>query len=365
MKFTGMKLAFGLAAAALFFSTPSQTSAQSAVHEAVPTAKIIRSSPALDAVIAPDAKVEKVATGFVWTEGPMWHKGALWFSDLSTNKMYSLTPDGKSGDKSAGKLKVLLEKAGGLDSFPAGSYGGSNGMAPYKNGTVLMMQHGLRRIVQVSGKQDDAAGEKLSMTVFLGKYEGQPFNSPNDLVFTSDGTLYFTDPPYGFYDASAPDKDLDKDPRHVLKFNGVFRYKDGKLTAVITDLSRPNGLAFSPDGKTFYVSNSANPPAIYKYDVKADGTVANRKVVADYTKEPGAGTPDGMKVDSLGNLWACGPGGFFIYASDGKLLGKIALPEVTSNIAWGGRDGKTAYFTAATSVYKLQLKIPGHLPLYH
>jgi len=330
-------------------SQAAQAAGPMAVHEAVPAAKVEHDLPALDAVIAPDAKVEKVATGFIWTEGPMWHKGALWFSDLSGNDMYSLSPDGK--------LTVLLEHAGGLQSFPAGSYGGSNAMVADKDGTVLMMQHGMRRIVRLDAKMDVA--------VFLDKYQGQPFNSPNDLVFAPDGALYFTDPPYGFYDASAPDKDLDKDPRHAIKFNGVYRYKDGNLTAIITDLSRPNGLAFSRDGKAFYVANSANPPALYKYDVKPDGSVANRQVFADFSKVPGAGTPDGMKLDSKGNIWSCGPGGFYIYSPDGKLIGKIDLPEVTSNIAWGGEDGRTAYITAATSVYKLQLKIPGQLPVYH
>jgi gluconolactonase len=200
---------------------------------------------------------------------------------------------------------------------------------------------------------------------FLDKYQGQQFNSPNDLVFAADGALYFTDPPYGFFDPAAPTKDLDKDPRHAIKFNGVYRYKDGNLTAVITDLPRPNGLAFSPDGKTFYVSNSEKPRAIYKYDVKPDGTLVNREVFADLSKEPGDGNPDGMKVDSAGNLWASGPGGFRIYTPKGQLLGQIRLSEVNSNLAWGGDDGKTAYFTAATSIYKLPIKIPGRLPVYH
>jgi gluconolactonase len=348
MKFTGMRMVLGLASG-LFFAIAAQSSGQSAVHEAVPTAQIVRSSSALDALIAADAKIEKVATGFVWTEGPMWHKSALWFSDLSGNKMYNLTPDGK--------LNVLVEKAGGLPSFPVGAYGGSNAMVPNKDGSVLMMQHGMRRIVLLDDKMD--------VKVFLDKYQGQQFNSPNDLVFAPDGALYFTDPPYGFFDPAAPSKDLDKDPRHAIKFNGVYRYKDGHLTSVITDLSRPNGLAFSRDGKTFYVANSQNPPVVYKYDVRPDGTLANRQVFADFSKEPGDGVPDGMKLDSLGNLWTSGPGGFHIYSPKGELLGKIVLPEVAANLAWGDDDGKTAYFTAATSIYKLQVKIPGQLPVYH
>jgi gluconolactonase len=348
MKFTAINLVLGLIGG-LFFAAAVRTSGQNAVHEAVPAAEIVRDSPALDALIAPDAKLEKVATGFVWTEGPLWHKGALWFSDLSGNKMYSLTPDGK--------LKVLLDKAGGLQSFPAGAYGGSNAMAANKDGSVLMMQHGMRRIVQLD--------DKMNAKVFLDQYQGQPFNSPNDLVFARDGALYFTDPPYGFFDPTSPHKDLDKDPRHAIKFNGVYRYKDGNLTAVIDDLSRPNGLAFSADGKTFYIANSENPPIVYKYDVRPDGTLANRQVFADFSKEQGAGVPDGMKLDSLGNLWTSGQGGFHIYSPKGELLGKILLPEVAANLAWGGDDGKTAYFTAGTSIYRLPVKVPGQLPLYH
>jgi gluconolactonase len=347
MKFTARNTIF-LLASGLFLTGGAPASGQTAVHEVVPTAKIVRYSPALDAVIAPDVKIEKIAAGFVWTEGPVWHKGALWFSDLSSNKMYSLTSDGK--------LKVLLDKAGGLQSFPAGAYGGSNAMAVNKDGTLLMMQHGMRRIVQLD--------DKMNVKTFLDKYQGQQFNSPNDLVFAADGALYFTDPPYGFFDPTAPNKDPDKDPRHVIKFNGVYRYKDGNLTAVITDLPRPNGLAFSRDGKTFYVSNSENPRAIYKYDVKPDGTLVNQQMFADLSKEPGDGNPDGMKVDSSGNLWASGPGGFRIFTPNGQLLGQIQLPEVTSNLAWGGDDGKTAYFTAATSIYKIAVKIPGQLPVY-
>jgi gluconolactonase len=279
----------------------------------------------------------------------MWHKGAVWFSDLQGNKMYSLS--------ATGQLKLMLDRAGGLPSIPAGTYRGSNGMVANKDGTVLMTQHGARRIVQLD--------DKMNLKVFLDKYQGTPLNSPNDMVYARDGALYFTDPPYGFLDPlGAPDKDLDKDPGHAMKFNGVYRFKDGQLTALITDLSRPNGLAFSPDGKSFYIANSEKPSAYYRYDVRPDGTLVNRKLIADVTKEPGDGVPDGMKVDSQGNLWASGQGGFRIFSPTGQLLGRIVLPEVAANVVWGGADGKTAYFTGSTSIYRLPLKIPGSLPLY-
>jgi len=218
-----------------------------------------------------------------------------------------------------------------------------------------MMQHSARRIVRLD--------DKLALTPFLTGYEGKQFNSPNDLVFSPDGALYFTDPPYGLFNPATPNADLDKDSRRAINFNGVYRYKDGKTTAVITDLPRPNGLAFSPDGKTLYVANSENPSAYYRYDVKPDGSVGPRQVFADLSKESGDGVPDGLKVDSQGNVWASGQGGFRIYSPKGEVLGQIVFPEVAANLAWGGADGKTAYFTASTSIYRMTMKIPGHLPL--
>jgi gluconolactonase len=326
-----------------------QPAGAKAVNEVVAAAKVIRRSPALDAVLAPDVTIERVATGFLFTEGPMWHNGALWFSDLMGNRMYSLS--------AGGTLTLLLDHAGGRDSFPAGAYGGSNAMVTDRDGTVLMMQHSARRIVRV-----DAT---LTVTPFLTAYDGKQFNSPNDLVFAPNGALYFTDPPFGLFNPATPNADLDKDSRRQIAFNGVYRYHGGTLTPIITDLHRPNGLAFSPDGTILYVANSEGPSAYYRYDVKPDGTLGARQLVADVTKEPGDGVPDGMKVDSLGNLWAAGQGGFRIYSPAGAVLGQVILPEVAANLAWGGPDGRTAYFTASTSIYRMTLKIPGHLPPYY
>jgi gluconolactonase len=346
MKSTALHTLLGVAAGLMLVAGVASADPV-AVHEDVPEAKIVRKAAGLDAVLAPDAKVERVAKGFDFTEGPMWFKGALWFSDLVGNRMYSLSEDGK--------LRFLIDHAGGLVTFPKGGYGGSNAMVANKDGTVLMNQHGMRRIVQID--------EQWGIKVFLDKYQDKPLNSPNDLVYTADGALYFSDPPYGLFDPGNPNKDLDKDPAHAQKFNGVYRYKDGKLTAVITDLPRPNGVALSPDGKSLYVANSENPAAVYRYDIKADGNVGSRKLVADFSKEKGAGVPDGMKVDSLGNLWTSGPGGFHVYSPKGELLGQIEFPEVASNLAWGP-DGMTAYFTGSTSIYKLPLKIAGQQPVY-
>ncbi len=326
-----------------------QQAAAKAVNEIVDSARVIRRSPALDAVLAPDVKIARVATGFQFTEGPMWRNDALWFSDLMGNRMYSLSADGK--------LQVLLDHAGGVNSFPAGAYGGSNAMVTDRDGTVLMMQHSARRIVRIDDQQN--------VTPFLTAYDGKQFNSPNDLAFSPTGALYFTDPPFGMFNPATPNADLDRDPRRQIAFNGVYRYQDDKVTPVITDLTRPNGLAFSPDGKVHYVANSQNPSAYYRYDVKPDGQLGSRQLFADVTKEPGDGVPDGLKVDSRGNLWASGPGGFRIYSSTGEVLGQIILPEVAANLAWGGADGQTAYFTASTSIYRLTMKIPGQLPPYY
>jgi gluconolactonase len=274
----------------------------------------------------------------------MWRDGTLWFSDLRGNKLYKLGPDGKP--------VMLLDKAGGLDHFPDGAFQGSNAMAIDKDGSVLLLQHGLRRIVRLDAQ--------MKPTPFIERYEGKRLNSPNDLVFAPDGAMWFTDPPYGLLKQDA-------DPAKELKFNAVFRYKDGKLTPVITDLPRPNGIGFSPDGKTLYISNSEPDMFVMRYDVTPSGGVANGKRLITYKKVDGKmppDVPDGLKVDSQGNLWTSGPGGIRIMRPDGKVLGQIILPEVAANVAWGGPDLKTAYIMGSTSVYKLQLKIPGEAPLY-
>lgn len=304
--------------------------------------KIIRLDPEFDTLVAKDARIEKVAGGFTFTEGPLWRpQGVLWFSDVPGNVVRSLTPSGEA--------KVIIEQAGGTVAAPPGAFIGPNGMIADKEGAVLLCQHGSRRIVRV--------GKDMKMTPYIDKYEGHRLNSPNDLIYRSDGALYFTDPPYGL-------TRQDADPAKELKFNAVFLYRGGKLTPVITDLTRPNGIALSPDENTLYVSNSDERKRFWmKYDVAADGSVSNGRIFFDLATAKERGIPDGMKVDSKGYVYASGPEGLWVLSPGGKHLGTIQPGESAANCAWGD-GGKTLYITATTSVYRLRVNIPGEKPLY-
>ena len=312
------------------------------VKELPSVGKIIRLDPAFDTLVAKDAKIEKVAGGFTFTKGPLWRpEGLLWFSDVPGNVVRSVTP---SGD-----VKVIIQNAGGSVSAPAGAFIGPNGMISDKDGAVLLCQHGNRRIVRVA--------KDMTMTPYLDKFEGHRFNSPNDLVYRSDGALYFTDPPYGLLKQ-------DDDPAKELKFNGVFLYAGGKLTAIINDLTRPNGIALSPDEKTLYVANSDEKKRFWKrYDVAADGTVSNGRMFYDLADAKERGIPDGMKVDSQGNIYAAGPEGVWVLSPDGKHLGTIQPGETAANCNWGD-DGKTLYITATTSVYRIRVNVAGQKQVY-
>jgi gluconolactonase len=320
----------------------SQPPAPVPVAETHGVGSIVRLDPAFDSIVPKDAQIEKVGGGFQFTEGPLWRSdGRLWFSDVVGNVVRSITP--------AGQVEVLIRNSGGQSSAPPGSFIGSNGMIADKDGFVLLCQHANRRIVRVA--------KDLAMTPYLEKYQGKRFNSPNDLVYTSSGALYFTDPPYGLLKQ-------DDDPAKELKFNGVFRYAGGKLQVVIKDLTRPNGIAFSPDEKTFYIANSDEKHKVWmRYDVAPDGTVSNGKVFADVTAEKEDGLPDGMKVDLQGNIYGSGPGGLWVFSPDGKHLGTIKPPETPANCGWA-EDGKTLYITARTGVYRIKLAVAGEKPLY-
>lgn len=304
------------------------------------SARIERIDPALEDLIAPDAGIERVATGFSFIEGPMWKDGRLWFSDVTGDKMRAVDP--------SGKVEELIANAGGLPNPPAGANIGPNGMVPDKDGTVLMAQMGARRIARVDARH--------RVRPFLSDYKGKRLNSPNDLVFASDGSLWFTDPPFGLYNG------MDKDPAKQLPYNAVFRYANGALEPVITDLKLPNGIGFSPNGKILYVTDYGPPGVIFAYDVGFNGALSNKRTLIAFPAG-GKGGADGLKVDTAGNIWATGPGGIWIISPAGKTLGQIKLPEVAANLAFGG-DGHTLYIAASTSVYRLQTRVAGMLPRY-
>ncbi len=290
---------------------------------------IVRLDPALDALIAPDTKVEKVAEGFNWSEGPTWFKGGLVFSDVPENVIYRWEPGSTKATQFMKPSGMMTPRAGFREQ-------GSNGLGVDADGQLVICQHGERRIARV--KADG------TQTAVADRFEGKRFNSPNDLVFHSNGDIYFTDPPYGL-------EKLNDSPLKELPFNGVFRVsKDGKVTAVIKDLTFPNGIGLSPDEKTLYVAVSDEADTrVMAYDVQPNGDVANGRVFfdAEKVKKPGLkGGCDGMTVDTKGNLFATGPGGVLVISPEGKLLGTILTGQQTGNCCFGGKDGSELYICA-------------------
>lgn len=301
-------------------------------------AQVTRLDPALDALIPADAKVEKLGGGLKFTEGPVWLRdGSLLFSDVRDNAIFRWTE--KEG------VKEFLRPSGYTGTTPGIT--GSNGLTLDRRGRLHIAEHGDRRITRF---------EKGAKTVVVDRFEGKRFSSPNDLVFRRDGSLYFTDPPYGL-------PKQDEDPGKEIAFNGVYRLKGGQVTVLVKDLTRPNGLAFSPDEKALYVANSDAKRKLWmRYDVAPDGTLANGRVLLDVTAETAEGLPDGLKVDRQGNVWATGPGGVWIISPAGKVLGKIVAPEVPANVGWGGADGKTLFLTARTGLYRIRTTVGGLKP---
>jgi gluconolactonase len=306
--------------------------------------KLDHLDPRLDRLIAKDAKLEVLANGFSWTEGPVWlPEGYLLFSDIPNNRIVKWTPGNGTSDfmKQAGydgKDDILREP-------------GTNGLTLDAEGRLVMCEHGNRRITRL-----EKDGKK---TTLAHRYMGRRLNSPNDLCFKSNGDLYFTDPPYGrwvkkprtFFPSDVfPDRDLD--------FCGVFRLsKDGKLTLLTDRMTKPNGITFSPDEKTLYVSQSDPLRAIWMaFPVKDDGMLGEGKMFFDVSDQIGKkpGIPDGMKVDKDGNLFAAGPGGVLIFSPEGKHLGTIETGVPTANCAWGGKDGDVLYICANTTICRIK-----------
>jgi gluconolactonase len=304
---------------------------------------IVRLDPAIDELLPADARVEKLAGGFMFIEGPLWRpSGVLWFSDVPGNVTRQWSPDGRV---------IELLNPGGYDgnALPVGGLVGPNGSTAGKDGTVLLCQHGNRRIVSID--------RDMRLSTVVDRFQGKRLNSPNDLIYHSNGTLYFTDPPYGL-------PLQDDDPEKELPFNGVYRLKDGHLELLVDDMTRPNGLALSPDERTLYIANSDDNHRYWRrYDVAADGTLHNGRVFADVSADPEDGLPDGMKIDARGNVWATGPGGVCIFTPEGKHLGTVKPPEQPANCAWGD-DGTTLYMTACTSLYRIRTSVSGQRLVY-
>jgi gluconolactonase len=305
--------------------------------------EVVRLDPAVDAIVPANPKIFKLAEGFQFTEGPVWIKaGYLLFSDPNANAIYKYSA-------ADGKLSVFKSNSG-YSGIDLADYfqPGSNGLTLDPQGRLTINEHGNRRITRV-----DKDGRVM---VLADKYEGRRLNSPNDLVYRSDGTLFFTDPPFGL-------PKLYDDPRKELPYSGVFALYKGKLKLVSTELRGPNGIAFSPDEKFLYVGNwDPQEKIIMRYEVAGDGSLLNGKVFFDMTRAPGEDAIDGIKVDEQGNLYVSGPGGLWIISAEGKHLGTIIPPKHPHNLAWGGEDGKTLYLTAQGSLYRMPLKIPGMGP---
>jgi gluconolactonase len=302
---------------------------------------IERLDPRLDAIVPKDARVERLAEGYDWSEGPVWDKAtkSLLFSDVPMNTVYRW----KDGEDVP---TVFLKPSGYTGATARGGEPGSNGLTMDPEGRLVLCQHGDRRVARLEGGK---------FTPIADNYEGKKFNSPNDAVYHSNGDLYFTDPPYGLLKLNA-------DPAKELPWNGVYRVsKDGKVTLLTKEMTFPNGLAFSPDEKTLYVANSDPNLAIWKaFPVKDDGTLGEGKVFFDSTSmaKTKKGLPDGMKVDAKGNLFATGPGGVLIFAPDGTHLGTFATGEATANCGWGD-DGSTLYITADMYLGRVKLTTKG------
>lgn len=332
-----------LAAAALVALAPAPTAAQPG-EKKMTIGSVDRKSPKLDELIPKDAVIEVLAGGFKWTEGPVWDKKAkaLLFTDIPNNRVMRWSP--------TEGLKEFLKPSGYTGKEPFTGYEpGANGLAFDKDGALVLCQHGDRRVSRLT-----ADGKFQTL---VDKYQGKRLNSPNDLIYHSNGDLYFTDPPYGL------PKQME-DPGKELPFQGVYRLKpNGDLTLLTKEMSRPNGIGLSPDQKTLYVANSDPAKAVWMaFPLGADGAISGPgKQIHDATAEVVAkkpGLPDGLRVDQKGNIFATGPDGVFVFAPDFTLLGKIVIGDKNANCAFGD-DGSVLYICANDKLVRIRTTTKG------
>jgi gluconolactonase len=306
---------------------------------------VIRLDPAIDEIVPPNPKIHKLADGFLFTEGPIWVRdgGYLLFSDPNANTIYKYSPEGQ------GQLSVFRAQSGyaGADIAEYGQPG-SNGITLAGDGRITVNEHGNHRVSRLE--------EDGRLTVLADHYQGKRLNSPNDLVYRSNGDLYFTDPPFGLPKFS-------EDPRKELSFSGVYGIIRHKLKLLTKELRGPNGIAFSPDEKYLYVGNwDEKKKVVMRYEVRSDGTLGTGQILFDMTGARGEDAIDGVKVDQKGNLYVSGPGGLWILSPEGKHLGTIVASRHPHNFAWGDADGKTLYLCARSGLYRMRLNMAGIRP---
>jgi len=366
MRFKTNEILIGCACIALAFTgglghTAARRAADGSAFSLLPLAASIsaladieRLDSSLAEIVPADARLETLASGFKWTEGPVWTRaGYLLFAEITSNSIRRLETDGR--------VSIFMQPSGYAGSAPyGGPEPGSNGMTLDTAGRLTVAGHAGRDVWRLESL--DAHATK---TVLADTYQGKRLSSPNDLVYRSDGSLYFTDPPYGL------PMQNDSDPTKQLTANGVYRIPGaaaqkvgaeldrGKLQLLISDLPRPNGIAFSPDEKFLYVDNTAPKKLWMRYPVHPDGTLGAGELFFDATADKRPGAPDGMKVDRNGNVYSAGPGGIWIFSPMGKHLGTILLPHPAGNLNWGDADAKTLYIADSGDILRIRLNIPG------
>ena len=294
----------------------------------------------LDGLVASDAVVEKLSEGFQFIEGPVWiggaEDGSLLFSDIPADRVYEWSErEGSS---------VFLDPVF-LPELETNGQGGSNGLTVDSEGRVVLCEHGNRRVARI-----EPDGTRITLA---DRYDGMRLNSPNDIVYHSSGAAFFTDPPYGLAGPEAAE----------LDWNGIYRLDaDGAVTLLADGQSRPNGIGLSPDEQTLYVANSDQEARIWMaYPVNEDLSLGEGSVLLDLTDSEDAGVPDGFAVDTMGNLWASGPGGIAVISPEGELLGTVRPDEQPANAAFGN-DGRTLYMTARTGLYRVRTEVTGLMP---